>query len=127
MAATELLDEDDAAAMRCDTCGVQFTVPAALGERHDRVGRSVWCPNGHLIGSDFREPIGLALQRAQDLASELGTELATERARHRATLRVLVLERHRIMLGRCPCCDYEARGLGAHLRKSHPEYDTEGR
>lgn len=117
--------DDDQLAMHCDVCGVPFGVPTALGERHERVGRSVWCPNGHLIGNDFREPLGLQLARTQDLASELGTELAAEKLRHRNTLRQLVATRHRLMLGRCPLCEYEARGLGNHLRKVHGDYDEQ--
>lgn len=118
------VDDDRQAVTRCDTCAVVFTVPAPLAERHARTGRSLWCPNGHLIGAGFNEPVTLALQRAQDLASELGSELALERIDHLRTHHALTDLEHGLTLGRCPVdgCPWEAKSLANHLRRKHPAF-----
>ena len=117
--------DDPQTAIVCGTCAVAFTIPEPLRWRHERTGKSVWCPNGHLLGSDFQEPVTLALQRAQDLASELGTELALERIDHLRTRAEHRDALHGLLFGRCPVdgCSYVSKTFGNHFTRHHPDAD----
>ena len=118
--------DDEQVTVTCDHCAVQFRVPAPLQWRQLRVGRSIWCPNGHLLGADHTEPVSSLLQRAQDIAAELHTELWLERNAHLRTRRDLLDTRHRLMGGRCPeCNELSLKTLSKHMRNAHPTFDSE--
>lgn len=111
----------------CDSCAVEFGVPAMLYWRLTRIGRPLWCPNGHLVGSTYSEPISAQIERLQAIAAELHTELWLERSGHQATHRQRVDLQHRIAHGRCPVpsCAWESTPFANHMHKHHPEYETE--
>lgn len=118
MSITPEQTEDPQLAIVCDVCAVVFTIPAPLQWRHDNAGAALWCPNGHLLGSDFTEPVTLALARAHDLAHALGSELALERIDHHKTRQELRDILHGLTLGACPVgwCEWTSKAFAAHVR-----------
>lgn len=121
------LEADPQTAVECDSCAVLFAIPAPLQWRHVHNGHPIWCPNGHLLGSDFEEPVTLALQRAHDLANTLGSELSLERIDHLRTRHELTDALHGLIFGRCPVdgCAYVSKTFANHLQRKHPTFDTE--
>ena len=123
----ERSSEHEQMGVTCDSCAVEFHVPALLFWRLTRVGRPLWCPNGHLVGATYTEPVLQTIERLQAIAAELHTELWLERNGHQATHRRLVDLQHRTAHGRCPAtgCDWESTTLANHVHKHHPDYETE--
>lgn len=123
----ERSSEQEQMPITCDGCGVEFAVPALLFWRLSRVGRPLWCPNGHLVGATYTEPVLQTIERLRALAAELHTELWLERNGHQATHRELVDLQHRIAHGRCPIpsCGWDSTTYSNHMTKHHPEFETE--
>ncbi len=114
----------------CCSCGVLFTMPAALVAQRRKDKASFYCPNGHAqsytrsLSDQLREQLEaekqkvLWAQQARDRAQEAEKKaLAREAAAKGAVTKM----RNRVGCGMCPVCNRNFTALRRHMETKHPE------
>lgn len=116
----------------CISCGIPFTVPQNVYEKHLEEGGFHYCPNGHGQGWDKsrskraaeeREREELRRERdrlAQQVAQKEDEVIAEIHLRHEAEKKLAKVEK-RIKAGVCPCCNRHFANLERHMASKHKE------
>ena len=118
---------------QCITCGIPFTVPDIVINKHREVGGYHSCPNGHSQGWDKdgcevadlrRERDRLKQQIAakdDDIAWQKQQRKDAERLAAAARGQVTKLKK-RAAAGVCPCCNRQFSNMHRHMQTKHPEF-----
>lgn len=113
----------------CITCGVAFTVPEVVIDKHRRSGGYHSCSNGHRQGWNETESEDARIRRERDRLLQQTARLEDEkREAQEATRKVeAALQRHkkRSASGTCPCCKRTFANMTRHMKTKHPDFGQE--
>ena len=120
-------------AVTCGACQFHFALPAGFVKQRRGDGKKFYCPAGcHVNWSDntearLKRELDAETRNRQYYESRAASERAAKEHAQRSAKAYaghLTRVKRRVANGVCPCCHRHFQGLGAHIKRQHPEFEA---
>lgn len=116
----------------CITCGIPFTIPLNVIEKHRENGGFHSCPNGHQQGweksrstrekeKQEQEQTRRERDKLKQQIAQKDDEILAEKAKANKLNKELSRQSKRVHAGVCSCCNRSFQNLKRHMENKHKD------